>query len=68
MAEDIRYKFKMNCIRLTFSLQLIYDNNIVPEKYLKANPDLIGKTSMEIFDIEELLFFPMYKGSTNTKY
>jgi len=51
MAEDIRYKFKMNCIRLTFSLQLIYDNNIVPEKYLKANPDLIGKTSMEIFDI-----------------
>ena len=41
----------MNCIRLTYSLQLYFDNNVVPEKYLKANPDLIGKTSMEIFDI-----------------
>lgn len=51
IAMDIRYKFKMNCIRLTYSLQLFYDNNIVPEKYLKANPELIGKTSMEIFDI-----------------
>lgn len=51
MAEDIRYKFKMNCIRLTYSLQLYFDDNVVPEKYLKANPDLIGKTAMEIFDI-----------------
>lgn len=46
IANDIRFKFKMNCIRLTYSLQLIYDNNVVPEKYLKANPELIGKTSM----------------------
>jgi hypothetical protein len=29
IAMDIRYKFKMNCIRLTFSLQLFYDNNII---------------------------------------
>jgi endoglucanase len=51
IAEDIRYKFKMNCIRLTYSLQLFFDNNVVDAKYLTANPDLIGKTSMEIFDI-----------------
>jgi hypothetical protein len=29
IAMDIRFKFKMNCIRLTYSLQLIYDNNII---------------------------------------
>lgn len=51
MAEDIRYKFKMNCIRLTYSLQLIFDDNVIPEKYLKANPEMKGKTAMEIFDI-----------------
>jgi hypothetical protein len=46
IALDIRFKFKMNCIRLTYSLQLIFDNNIIEEKYLKANPDLLNKTSM----------------------
>lgn len=47
---DIRYKFKMNCIRLTYSLQLYFDNKPVPARYLTANPELIGKTSLEIFD------------------
>lgn len=47
---EIRFKFKMNVVRLTYSLQLILDNAIVPEKYLAANPELIGKTSMQIFD------------------
>lgn len=51
IAMDIRYKFKMNCIRLTYSLQMFYDDKPVPAKYLKANPELIGKTGMEIFDI-----------------
>lgn len=46
IAEHIRYEFKMNCIRLTYSLQLYYDNNIVPTKYLLADPSLQGKTSM----------------------
>ena len=46
IAMDIRFKFKMNVIRLTYSLQLIFDNDIIPAKYLLANPDLIGKTSM----------------------
>jgi endoglucanase len=50
LAKDIKYKFHMNCIRLTYSLQLFFDNNKVPNKYLTANPELIGKTSMEIFD------------------
>jgi endoglucanase len=50
IAMDIRYKFKMNCIRLTYSLQLFFENKPVPAKYLTANPDLIGKTGMEIFD------------------
>ena len=46
IAMDIRYKFKMNCIRLTYSLQMFYDNKPVPDKYLKANPELRGKTAM----------------------
>ena len=51
IAMDIRYKFKMNVIRLTYSLQLFYDSTPVPAKFLTANPELIGKTPMEIFDI-----------------
>jgi len=38
IALDIRHKFKMNCVRLTYSLQLYYDNNIIDKKYLTANP------------------------------
>lgn len=41
----------MNCIRLTYSMQLFYSNNVVPDKYLTANPELKGKRAMEIFDI-----------------
>ena len=40
----------MNCVRLTYSLQLYFDNTVIKEKYLKANPELIGKTAMQIFD------------------
>ena len=29
IAHDIRYKFKMNCVRLTYSLQLFYDNKVI---------------------------------------
>ena len=46
IAMDIRYRLKMNCIRLTYSLQLFFDNKPVPSKYLTANPELIGKTGM----------------------
>lgn len=41
----------MNCIRLTFSLQMFYDNNVVDKSLIAANPELFGKTCMEIFDI-----------------
>ena len=47
---DIKYKFSFNCIRLTYPLQMYFDNKVVQPKYLKANPELIGKTAMEIFD------------------
>lgn len=40
----------MNSVRLTFSLQMFYDNNVIDQKLIKANPNLFGKTSMEIFD------------------
>lgn len=30
---------------------MFYDNNVVDKKYLLANPELIGKSAMEIFDI-----------------
>ena len=35
---------------------MFYDNNVIPSKLLAANPDLIGMTSMQIFDrtVEEL--------------
>ena len=40
----------MNCIRLTYSLQLFFDNNVIDKKYLSANPELIGMTAMEVMD------------------
>ncbi len=43
---DLRDKFHMNCVRLCYSLQMFYENNVVPSSYLQANPDLIGKTAM----------------------
>lgn len=51
IVVDIRDKFKMNCVRLTYSLQLFYEDNVIPEQFIQANPDLKGKTAMEIFDI-----------------
>ena len=41
----------MNCIRLTFSLELYYRNNKIDYDLIKANPELQGKSAMEIFDI-----------------
>jgi hypothetical protein len=40
----------LNVVRLTFSLQMYFDNNVVDNKLISANPNLFGKTSMEIFD------------------
>lgn len=47
----VRKELDMNVIRLTFSLQMFYDNNVIDFELIKANPELKGKTAMEIFDI-----------------
>eukprot|EP00931_Biecheleriopsis_adriatica_P050476 TRINITY_DN29229_c0_g1_i1.p1 TRINITY_DN29229_c0_g1~~TRINITY_DN29229_c0_g1_i1.p1 ORF type:complete len:586 (-),score=104.94 TRINITY_DN29229_c0_g1_i1:39-1796(-) len=41
-----------NCVRLPYSLDLVYANSTVPEpqKRLAANPKLQGKTPLEVFD------------------
>ena len=39
-----------NCVRLPFALDTLFLNPVVPDNRLVANPDLIGKTAMEIFD------------------
>ena len=40
----------MNVIRLTFSLQMFYDDNIIPDHLIRANPQFKGLTAMQIFD------------------
>lgn len=49
LCKDIRSKFGMNCVRLTFSLELFRKNNMIPEKLVSANPSLFGMTSIQIF-------------------
>ncbi len=39
-----------NCVRLTFSLEMFFTNNVIDRELIKANPELYGKTAMEIFD------------------
>jgi hypothetical protein len=50
MIRDIRDGLGMNCIRLTFSLQLFKDNNFIDKQLIKNNPEFYGKTATEIFD------------------
>lgn len=50
IAASIR-RMGFNCVRLPFSLELIYSNPIVSNtSTLAANPNLIGQTGMQIFD------------------
>ena len=49
LAQDIADK-GFNCVRLVYSLEQYFDNPVVDAEYLAANPDLVGKKSMEIFD------------------
>lgn len=37
LCREVR-QFGFNCIRLTYSLQMYYDNPVIPDKYLTANP------------------------------
>eukprot|EP00088_Acartia_fossae_P046304 TRINITY_DN4998_c0_g1_i2.p1 TRINITY_DN4998_c0_g1~~TRINITY_DN4998_c0_g1_i2.p1 ORF type:complete len:374 (-),score=39.35 TRINITY_DN4998_c0_g1_i2:51-1172(-) len=39
-----------NCIRLPFALDTFYKNPVVKSERLTANPELVGKTAMEIYD------------------
>jgi hypothetical protein len=38
MAREVRNTFDMNCIRLTFSLEMFYKNNVIDHSLIKANP------------------------------
>lgn len=49
LSEDIASK-GFNCVRLVFSLEQYFENPVVESEFLTANPDLVGKKSMEVFD------------------
>jgi len=46
LCKDIRTKFKLNCVRLTFSLQLLRDNNYIDKTLISENPNMFGKTAL----------------------
>ena len=39
-----------NCVRLPFSLDMIYKNPVIATERLSANPEFVGKTALELFD------------------
>ena len=39
-----------NCVRLPFSLEQFYDNPVIEADRLSANPDLVGLSSMSVFE------------------
>ena len=39
-----------NCVRFPFSVWMLGQSAPVPQQYLKANPDLHGKTPLEVYD------------------
>ena len=49
LAQGIADK-SFNCVRLVYSLEQFYKNPVVSSDALTANPSLMGKTSMDIFD------------------
>lgn len=51
MCKKIKEEFNMNVIRLTYSLELFYADNVIADNLLSHNPQLKGKTAMQIFDI-----------------
>jgi len=46
IIKKIKDEFKMNTIRLTFSLELFYTDNKIADDLLSHNPQLKGKTAM----------------------
>lgn len=49
IAQDIAND-GFNCVRLVFSLEQYYNDPVVTDDVVAANPQLKGKTSMEVFD------------------
>jgi endoglucanase len=49
IARNIRF-LGFNVVRLPFSNQMVEQNPVVSAQYLKANPSLVGKTALQIFD------------------
>lgn len=49
LCADIREKFGLNCVRLTFSLELFRRNNRIESKLINQNKALFGMTAAEIF-------------------
>ena len=39
-----------NCVRLPFALDTYFIDPLIPDASIAANPDLFGKSAMEIFD------------------
>jgi endoglucanase len=39
-----------NCVRLPFSLEMYMLNPVIEDDVLTANPQLLGKTALEVFD------------------
>jgi endoglucanase len=39
-----------NCVRLPFALDTYFVDPLIPDATIAANPELFGKTALEIFD------------------
>ena len=52
-VDDISAKISdmgFNCVRLVYALDALYENPVVKPERLTENPELVGKTSMEVMD------------------
>lgn len=50
LCKEIRL-FGFNTVRLTFSLQMFFDNNCISNKYIAANSELFNIKAMDLFDL-----------------
>ncbi|MFW7381853.1 MAG: glycoside hydrolase family 5 protein [Oligoflexus sp.] len=47
---DLIQQWGFNSVRLTFSNMMLHDSRPAAEEWVRANPQLIGKTPLEVFD------------------
>lgn len=50
IAWDIKNKFGLNVVRLPYSDQMVVDRNPVSDDSVRSNPELKGKTPLEVMD------------------